>query len=784
MILNFLRIAIRQLTKHKVYSLINVLGLSLGLCCFILLTLFVKRELSFDNFQTNKQSVHELFVADSAKVEGPYASSTMAPMGPEVMKVVPEVVNYTRFGRSDFNVITDEKTFQVSEVCYTDPNTFEMFDIELLAGVFPKDKFLKDQVLISEEEALRYYENVEGAIGKIIEVPDLAKLQVVGVFKDMPENSHMGFKMLLSFEHANDLLFYGTGFSIPGMDVNKWGKISTYATYIQTTDGVNLTELKSKIQSAWIPHIGQLEVELVSLADLYLHEYNPGYFRDKGNMKELKLYVAVGLILLLIAVVNYMNLSTARFSKRAKEVGIRKTIGGHRNQLIYQFLVESMTITFFALILGLVMAEMVMPYFNGYTGKVVDIDYSSPGTYFFLAGTIVMIGLISGIYPAFYLSRFSAQQNLASGNGGKDKSVFRKVLVGVQFAICLGLISSTFILFSQHEHMRTLDMGFDADQLMVVELGEELQESAKSIAAEVMKSPDVAEVRRANISPFNGSVTTSITVEDEEINAGMMIVESGMMKMLGVEVVKGNLFADLPASDASKAILVNEALVRSAGWEEPLGKILMGDRKVVGVIKDFVYESAKNEIKPTMIMESDKSGSYLYARMTGDVKKGLEDIENSIRQFDSEYMLDYTFLDDVFAAKYEAERRLGQIFGLFSILTIFIAGLGVFGLSIFIAESRIKEIGIRKVLGAKLGQVVWLLNSGVTLLVLLVALATLPAVYYFTDGWLNDFAFRIDLNVLHFILPLAVLLSIIWSILFYQSYKSANANPVNALRAQ
>jgi putative ABC transport system permease protein len=220
------------------------------------------------------------------------------------------------------------------------------------------------------------------------------------------------------------------------------------------------------------------------------------------------------------------------------------------------------------------------------------------------------------------------------------------------------------------------------------------------------------------------------------------------------------------------------------GWEEPLGKEAMSGKKIVGVVKDFVYESAKKEIKPTLILESSNADSYFYIHMAGDIQQGLKDIEASIQKFDSEYTLDYKFLDDVFAAKYEAERRLSQVFGLFSLLTIFIAGLGVLGLSIFIAESRLKEIGIRKVLGAKLGQVVWLLNSGITLLVLLVALATLPAVYYFTEEWLNGFAFRISLNPLHFILPLVVLLTVIWSILFYQSYKSANANPVNALRAQ
>lgn len=784
MILNFLRIALRQFTKHKVYSFINVLGLSLGLCCFILLSLFVKRESSFDNFHANKDNIYQLYLADSAEVEGPFKYFTMAPMGPEILENVPEVVNYARFGSTDFKVITEQRTFDVKEVCYTDASIFEMFDIKIIAGAAPRDQFSKQQTLISEEEALRFFKSVNDAIGKMIEIPDLVNVEVVGVFENMPENSHMGFDMLISFDHANDLLFYGSGYTVPEMDVMKWGKISAYVTYYQTESKISKDDLEGKIQSAMLPHVGQKEVELIGLEDIYLSEYNPGYFRDKGDMKELNLFVAVGLLLLLIAVVNYMNLSTARFSKRAKEVGIRKTIGGHRNQLIFQFLIESLTISFFALVIGLMLAEMAMPYFNNYTGKVIGVDYSNPLTYAYLLGTILMIGLVSGVYPAFYLSKFSAKQNLSQG-AGSDKSVFRKVLVGVQFAICLGLISSTYILFSQHQYMRNLDMGFNAEQMLVIELDEVLKKSAESIKSEIKKSANIEEAMRANVSPVSGgSVTMGITAGEEEVLSSLMIVEPGLIKLLEVETVMGSLFADLPASEREKTVLVNEAFVRQAGWDQPIGKKVFGENKIVGVVKDFIYESAKSEIRPTLIMQKTDASEYLYVRLQGDIAAGLKHIEKSLQTFDADHVFDYTFLDDVFAAKYEKERRLSEVFGLFSILTIFIAGLGVLGLAIFIAESRIKEIGIRKVLGARLAQVVWLLNSGITLLVLLVAMATIPAVYYFTERWLDGFAFRIDLNIIHFILPLVVLLGIIWSILFYQSYKSARANPVNALRTE
>lgn len=784
MILNFLRIAIRQFTKHKVYSLINVLGLSLGLCCFILLSLFVNRELSFDNFQSNKDSLYQLYLADSAQVNGPFSYATMAPMGPEVMEAVPEITNYARFGKTSLKVVTDQKTFEVKGLCYTDASIFDMFDIKLIAGTRPQGEFSKQQVLISKEEALRFYESEKDAVGKMIEIPDLAKLEVIGVFENMPENSHMGFEMLISFDHANELLFYGSGFTMPDMNVMKWGQVSAYVTYYQLENTTDVGAVESKIQQFLLSHTGEKEIKLMGLEDIYLSEHNPGYFRDKGDTKELQLFVAVGLLLLLIAVVNYMNLSTARFSKRAKEVGIRKTIGGHRNQLVFQFLIESLTISFFALIIGLVLAEMAMPAFNSYTGKVVDINYVNPFTYIYLLGTLLLVGLISGIYPAFYLSKFSAHKNLLSGSG-RDKSVFRQVLVGVQFAICLGLISATFILFSQHEYMRKLDKGFNVDQMIIIEMDKVLRKSAESIKNEIAQSPNIQNVKKASISPLSGgSVSMGMEVDGKEIPSSLMIVEPGLVKMLGVEIEKGNLFADLPESETEKTALVNETFVRQSGWDEPIGKSVMGGNKVVGVVKDFIYESAKKEIKPTVIMNNKDADSYLYVRLKGDVSAGLDHIESTLQRFDADHVFDYTFLDDVFAAKYEKERRLSEVFGLFSVLTICIAGLGVLGLSIFIAESRVKEIGIRKVLGARLSQLVWLLNSGITLLVLVVALATIPAVYYFTERWLDGFAFRIDLNALHFVLPLAALLGIIWSILFYQSVKSARQNPVHALRTE
>ncbi len=787
MINNFLRIALRQLSKHKVYSLINVFGLSLGICAFLLISLFVKRELSFDEFQSNKESIYQVYLADSADVNGKYSATAVALAGPTLVEDVPEVAEMFRFGsKGNMEVTTDNKTFVFQEFHYTDASTFELLDFEFLSGGAPQGTFSKKHMVISQSEAERLYGGAEQALGKLIEVPDLEVFEVTGVFKDLPANSHIHLEALVSFDHANELIFYGFDIGMP-INLFEWGgmSIGAFPTYLKLDSQVSLEEVAQKVQASLDKYTDFYEVKLVRLDDIYMSEHYTGYFVEAGDRKELNLFIAVGLLLLIIAIVNYMNLSTARFSKRAKEVGVRKTVGGHRSQLVFQFMIESIALTFFALVVGVVLAEVAIPYFNSFTDKVINIDYGSFSTYLFLLATVLIIGSIAGVYPALYLSRFSAKRSLIHSGNGRDKSIFRKVLVGFQFAICLGLITTTFITYSQHEHMRTVDLGLDIDQVVTVELdSDNLENSAKEIKSEVERSPYIEEAVLVTFSALNGSnITTKIDINEVEFTSGFMSVEPDFMEMMDIEMAMGEKMTDLPESERDKVALVNEAFVRQSGLDNPIGEEAMGS-KIIGVTKNFIYESARKEIAPLVIMSSVEATGQLYLKLSGNVKEALAHTEKTIAGFDSEYNFEYTFLDDHFANQYEEERRMGQVFGLFSLLTIFTAGLGILGLSIFIAESRIKEIGIRKVLGAKLYQVVWLLNSGITFLVLAVAVVTLPLVFYFSSSWLEGFAYRMQLNVWHFALPLLLLLGVLWTILFYQSYKSANANPVKALRTE
>ena len=787
MLFNFVKVSLRYFSKNKLYTFINVFGLALGICGFLLLSLYLNRELSFDEFQSKKEVVYQVFDADSAQVDGPFSPITGAPLGQALFDQIPEVVNFTRFVRGkEANLLIGEEAYKTTGIYGTDAGTFTMFDIEMIAGASPDSTLDKKSIYLSRKEAERFYGDVESAVGKIIDFPDIDKLIVRGVFEDVRKDSHLDFNILVSFQYVKDLLFYGSQFSF-NVDFFEWKSVSAFLNYIELLPGSDTEDILQKIKVISEANDDPSEYALVRLDDIYLSEWATGYFKGIGDMKEVNLYLAVGLILLLIALLNYMNLSTARFSKRAKEVGVRRTVGGYRNQLILQFLIESISITFLSVVLGIVLSEAVMPAFNNYTGKPIDINYTSIGTYFYLLSIIIVFGLIAGLYPSLHLSRLKPKESLLTKNTPREKSVFRRLLVGVQFAICLGLISSTYILFSQHQHMKNVDLGFNVDELLTFALkGDKLDASAAAIKSEIEKIPEVKGVSTASISPISGmSVSAGTEVEDESgegITAIYFMGESDILELIEVEIIEGQSIKDLPESERPKAVLINESFFRKSGWESWKDKEVLGDDRVVGIVKDFIMTSAKEPIQPMLFKNTKRVEQQFFFRVQGNVNVAINKIQSILMDFDPDYLFDYRFVDEEFAAKYAEEQRLSQVFGLFSLLTIVIAGLGILGLSIFIAESRVKEIGIRKVLGAKVGQLIWLLNSSITLLVLVVAVIVVPTVYYFTQNWLEDFAYRINLDVFHFLLPLAFLLAILWSILFYQAYRSAKSNPVNALR--
>ena len=786
MLFNFLKTALRFLGKNKGYTTINIFGLSLGMAAFILLSLFVDKEFSYDESLTNRDKVYQVFLADTTNnKELKYTPQTMAPVGPLMVDQVPEIVGMTRFGKMADRVLKmNGGKYLIDQLIYTDSGSIDFFDLEVLQG---NPKLGENDLLISKSEALRIFGSVDAAIGKTAEVVDFKTFNVAAVFDDLSENTHLAFDYLFSFANSNDAFFSGSRFQMQGT-VFDWGIVSAFPLYIKTSQAnPEVEELASKMRQALEPHQDRF-VKLVRVDDIYFSELNNSYFGRGGDKASVQLYLIIALVILTVAIINYMNLATARYSKRSKEVGIRKTVGSHRWQMAGQFFIESLVLSVTSMVLAICLVEAFAPLFSAYLGKTIALNYSLLSTYIFLIGLSLVVGFLAGIYPSLYLSKFNPIQVLSGKmTQGKGGVFFRKVLVGFQFFTCLALISVTLIVLSQFRHMSTIDLGFDEEQIVGIDLKDAgVVDNFETFKNELLRSAGIESVTGVSFSVFEGSSSFYVTPEgkDENMPVTFMMVEPGFLKELGVEMELGQRFSDLPESELKTSVIINEKAAEDFDWEDPMGKTLM-NRKVTGVTKDFIYGSAKTAIDPLMIMSSTSDFSYAYIKLSnGNVQEAMSHLETVFNSFSQEYPLEYQFLNETFAKKYEKEEKLTQIFTAFTVLAFIVSGLGILGLSIFIAETRVKEIGIRKVLGAKTTQLIWLLNSNITLLILIVSVATLPLVYYFMDNWLNEFTFRISISAFTLLTPLLLLLGLVWSILIYQSLKSAKANPVNALRTE
>lgn len=789
MLKNYLITSLRFLRNNKSYSIINVLGLSIGMACFILLTLFVENEFSYDQYHEDKDLIYQVFLNDTTNERRGFEGATMAPMGPLLMEAVPQVESAVRFGKISGKVMKLEtgQRYQMNDLYFSDQSVLEVFSVPLLSG--SKEVLAGiDNIIISESEAKRLFGDVETAVSKTIEIVDFGKLIVTGVFEDLPSNTYFDFDYLISFENADRAMLGMLGFST-SKTVFNWTTLSAFPLFVKLNTSRNdLSDVETKINQAIAPHLSDDVVKLLPLTEVYFSELNNGYYGKKGDKSNAQLYLIISFIILAVAIINYMNMSTARYSKRAKEVGIRKTIGGHRTQIARQFFIESFLMVSLSLLIAICLSEMAMPSLNQFIGKELFIDYSETATYLLLLGFVISSSLLAGIYPSLYLSKFNPVEMLAGKvTRGKGGGLFRKVLVGFQFFICLALIGVTTVVYSQFNYMQNMDLGFDNDQVIGVPMSDEnLQENYQVFKQQLLTNASIKSVSGSSSSVFQGVMTFYADVEDFEDSSPVkyMAVEPNFLTTMNINVKEGLAFDDMDKSMLENAMILNETAVDKFGWENPFERKLF-DTPIRGIVSDFIFGSAKEEISPLMISVKNDGFSYAYIKLnTGNLDQVMDHVKNTFENHSVDHPFDYQFLDDQFAKKYEQEKKLSDVFSTFSLLAVFVAGLGILGLSMFIAEQRIKEIGVRKVLGASTAHIVWILNSGITKLIALVALIVLPLLYYFMSDWLNTFAFHIKLDFTIMVVPLLMLVAIVWSILMYQSFKSASTNPVNALRSE
>jgi putative ABC transport system permease protein len=763
-------------------------------------------EFSYESHHQNADRIYRVNVEQHLTDQVFRAQTSPVPLAEALYNELPEVIEFARFqSLRTFLVRHEEKRYYENDVVFADHGALEMFTFPILKG--DKTTALKEPntVVLTEEMATKYFGNQE-PIGKSLAVENnlIGKMSVMvtGVMKDHPKNSNIQSNILISMESLKDI-------APPAAYWNNWIS-QQLVSYIMLPETHSAVVVEKKIAEVFAKHQREDDKRVLKLEQLKrMHLYSP--VANTGDIRTIYIFLATGLLILLIACINFMNLSTARSANRAKEVGMRKVVGARRKQLIRQFFGETLLFSAFSMVLSLGMVYVFLPSLNNLTGQFIRFgDIGRTEIILGLFGIIVLVGMLSGSYPAFFLSAFQPTTVLKGiFRTGRKGRVFRKVLVISQFSITIALIVCTFILGRQLQFMRNKEMGFKKDQILVISNDSASgSQNLQPFKTALMQNPKILGVCASlqlpsRIGMYN-NVTWEGAPEGEKIELIHNSVDYDFIDTYEIELIAGRNFSPEFPSDHRNtresggdfqnagAVILNEEAVRRFGWEDAVGKNVIqtfgGNRyyyTVVGVIKDFHFSSLKNAINPMNLFLSLGSNRYISVNMQAqDIPRTISFIEETWNELFPTLPMDYYFLDSVFESQYRSEERLQRLFGYFSALAIFIACLGLFGLASFAAEQRTKEIGIRKVLGSSVSGIVGLLSKEFTWLVLLANLIAWPTAYFASRAWLKGFAYRIDINsqIGFFFIAAGSALLIAWLTVSYQAIRAAHANPIDSLR--
>ena len=800
---NYVKIAIRNLLRNKLYSFLNIAGLAIGIACCVLILLYVQDELSFDRFHEKADRIFRVnshfFISERTM----HFATTAHVQGQMFKDEYPEVENYVRFNQYGLRRVIryKENTFYEEKFIYADHTLFDVFSFKLIKGN-PKDALVKPNSLVVTEEMAEKYFGSDDPIGKDLRVNIDTLFKVTGVMENIPKTSHIRPDFFASFSSLN---LEPTGNAAQDMLSN-----IDYLTYILLREGADYKEFEQKLVGFIDKYIGAVlkglggsaRLEVQPLTRIYLHSDLDSELERTGDISYVYLFSGIGLFILLLACLNFMNLATARSANRAKEVGLRKVVGAQRFQLIKQFLGESMILTFIALILSLLLASLTMPIFRNISAKDLTMGiFSNPVLMAGLLALFFVVSIIGGSYPAFFLSAFRPVEVLQGKlKRGAKSSILRIVLVSLQFTVSIVLIIGTLIVHKQLNYIRNSKLGYDKDHVVALRIrNPETQKKYEAIKSELLRHPNILDVAASSSLPLGQNDFSAHHAvgkpEDELIMLFGQIVDEDFIDTYKIEMVQGRNFSKEFPTDPEEAIIVNEAAVKKLGWQDnPLNKEIerftsLTTRKkhrIIGVVKDYHFQSLHEEIQPMILFNAVVYGGN-YDRISvrvrpENIRETIGFIESKWAEFDSQYPLEYVFVDDQFDSLYRSEERLGQLFGYFTALAILIGCLGLFGLTSFTAEQRTKEIGIRKVLGASVPSVIMLLVREFTKWVLLAVLIAWPIGYFVMKTWLQNFHYRISLGFDTFLL--AALLALIISIITvsYQSIRAALANPADSLK--
>ncbi len=791
---NYLKIALRNLLKNKVYSIVNILGLVIGLTCSILIIIYVLYEFSYDRFHENAENIYRLgretTTADRV-IREPLSS---APTASALIHDCPEIANVARFRSSGRIVVRyEDKKFYEKHISYVDPSVFDIFTFPMISGD-PQTALIKPySVVITEETALKYFDT-ENPMGKILRFNNQYNYSVTGVMKNIPQNSHFEFDMLCSME-----TLYAQKY--PNLD--NWLSFE-YFTYVLLKEKVDYKEFEKKFSSFIDKYISDdfkvqgksIKFFLHPLTKIQLYSHLEGY--PPGRITQVYFFFVFAMCIILVACINFMNLSTARSTNRAKEVGIRKVVGANRSNLIYQFLGEALILSLISLFIALFLVELILPAFSALIRQKLDLSFTEkPWLILSFIGLAIFVGIVAGSYPAFYLARFHPTHVLKGKlTIGVRKIRLRSILVVFQFFISTIFIIQTFIFEIQIDNLRNTDIGFNKKHVVVLPIvDEDIKQSVKSFKKELQDYSGVVNVAATSTLP-GWSIPRSLKIPQGYTEEQMQLmddinVDHDFISTLEIEMAAGRNFSEEFSTDQSDAIIINETAARKYGWDNPIGKTIkysIGSDKfatgtVYGVVKDFHLASLYRVIEPLFISNNPENLNYLLVRIQPE--NAQQSIDHIREKWDTQYPnhpFEYSFLEHSYDRYFQVVEKVLQAFYYFIFLTIFISCLGIFALATYNSEHRIKEIGIRKVLGASTVGIVLKLNKEIMILVII---AIILALAFMQIPFLDPTMFLAYFSGVKFTVYLKSALLVVLIALVtisYQSIKTAIANPIDSIR--
>ena len=801
---NFIKVAFRNLLNKKFYSIINILGLSIGLTCTILIALFVQNELSYDKHHKNYKRIYRLESHFNIQESEDLFAATALPLGPALKLEYPQdVAEFCRFMDMDNNLFQykDKQIFE-ENVYYADSTLTDVFTHEFISGS-PKDA-LNDpnEMILSESFAKRIFGEVD-PIGETIETGNGLIFTITGIIKDVPDNIHLRFEAIASFITIKQ--FFGAE-RYESLESAAFWNIGFYSYIMLTENGniQNVLDAYPEFNEKYIKPVGEqinakFQLLVQPLADVHLFS-KLGYDLPTGDITYVYIFSIVALFLLLIGCINYMNLATSQSAGRAVEVGIRKVVGAQKNYLRWQFIFESILIAAMAMILAFVAVELILPSFNELADRELTFGFiANLDLVLGILVTTFFVGLLSGSYPAFYLSSFIPVEVL-KGKLGKNKGTLRKILVLLQFSISIIMIIGTFTVIQQLNFLKDKDLGFDDENVVVLTIRDTSGvRNLQAFKDELKKHPQIINAGTTSSVPGQGHgiivhlfETKDGSMEEKGIN--FVFVDNDYLETMNMKIIKGRNYDKDLQTDAEESVLINEATTEVLGWgDDPIGKKLgfganldgtaQLNTEVIGVIKDFHYASLHNQIDPLLIMLSDEPQRNICLRIRQEnVEETLKFIEEKWNEFCPTFPFEYTFLDDSLNEQYVAEQKIGHVFTYFSMLCIFIACLGLFGLASYTAEQRTKEISVRKVMGASVSNIVFILTKEFSIWVIIANIIAWPLAYLALKKWLQNFAYAVDQSLIVYILAGITALIIALVTVSFRAIKAAQTNPAEALK--